>query len=693
MTSYKIGVDVGGTFTDFLLMDDAGGTGIYKVLSTPDDPSIAVLQGLGRMADEAGVSLRAFLASVEIIVHGTTVTTNAVLTGRVAKTGLVTTKGFRDILQMRRGIREETYDNKAKPPEPLVPRWLRRPVHERVTAEGEVHTELDVADVDDAVARFREAGIEAVAVCFMHAYANPRHESRAAEQIAKAMPDAYLSVSSEVLPQVRFYDRVSTTVLNAAVGPILQRYLDSLTKRLDDAGFSGVLLIMQSNGGVTTPGVATKLAASTLLSGPAAAPVAGLVYTEPHGERSFITVDMGGTSFDAALVRDGEPELTTDARIEKHALALPSLEINTIGAGGGSVGWIDEGGLLRMGPASAGADPGPACYGRGGNRPTCSDANLALGYLSADFFAGGGMALDRAAAEAAIESAIAKPLGLDIAQAAFGMFRVMNVNMASGIREITVQKGFDPRDYPLICAGGAGPIHAAMIAEELEIGRILIPRESSIFCAAGMLRSDLKHDYVRSYHTAFDAEGLDQDRFRRAFDEMMREASATLQGEGIAPPRQRFSRALDLRYLGQYHEVRVEVPESELEGPDVPAISERLHQAHNRLYGYDLAADGTGVELVNLRLSATGVTEKPPISREKKSPHDAGSARKGAREVFLPHEGAFGKVDIYDGDALRHGNRIEGPAIVEQVNTTVLLPSGYLLECDEFGSFVMERAG
>jgi N-methylhydantoinase A len=691
MARYKIGIDVGGTFTDFLLMEAGGATEIHKVLSTPDDPSIAVLEGLERMAAARGEAPAAFLGAVEIIVHGTTVTTNAVLTGRVAKTGLVTTKGFRDALQMRRGIREETYDNKAKPPEPLVPRWLRRPVGERVTAEGAVHAPLVVADVEDAATRFLEADVEAVAICFMHAYANPEHEEAAAQCLARALPDAYRSISSAVLPQVRFYDRVSTTVLNAAVGPILERYLTSLTARLDAAGFGGVLLIMQSNGGVTTPGVAAKLAASTLLSGPAAAPVAGLAYSEPHDARSFITVDMGGTSFDAALVRDGEPELTTDARIAKHALALPSLEINTIGAGGGSIGWIDEGGLLRMGPASAGADPGPACYGRGGTLPACSDANLVLGYLSAEFFAGGHMTLDRSAAEAVIAREIADPLGLGVAQAAFGMFRVMNVNMASGIREITVQKGFDPRDFPLICAGGAGPIHAAMIAEELEIGRILIPRESSIFCAAGMLRSDLKHDYVRSYHTPFAAAGLDATRFQDALASMAAEANETLAGEGIAPGARRFAHALDLRYLGQYHEVRVEVPEGELDGPDFAAIARRLHASHNRLYGYDLEADGTEIELVNLRLSATGVTDKPPLAQESRVEADPGTAQKRTRAVFLPHEGEFREVGVYDGDKLRHGNRIEGPAIVEQVNTTVLVPSGYRLDCDALGSFVMER--
>ncbi len=446
---------------------------------------------------------------------------------------------------------------------------------------------------------------------------------------------------------------------------------------------------MQSNGGVTSPEAAAHLAASTLLSGPAAAPVAGLAYGELHGENSFITIDMGGTSFDACLVIDGAPAITTEARIGKLALALPSLEINTIGAGGGSIGWIDEGGLLRMGPASAGARPGPACYGQGGKRPTCSDANLVLGYLNENYFAGGAMTLDRAAAERAIETHLAKPLGFSLAEAAFGMYRIMNVNMASGIREISVQKGYDPRNFPLICAGGAGPVHACMIADELEISRIVIPRESSIFCAAGMLRSDLKHDYIRSYHVEFSKPALDPKRLRQALAAMEDEAAATLEAEIVPARRRRYRYALDLRYFGQYHEVTVEIARKSLEGPDFRAVSSAFHRAHNRLYGYDLEADGQALELVNLRLTAIGGTDKPAIPKEPRQAENPNTALKSRRPVFLPSEMGYADVAVYDGDALRHGNRIAGPAIVEQVNTSLFVPSGFTLECDAYGSFVL----
>ncbi len=684
---YKIGIDVGGTFTDFLLLGDTGETNVYKILSTPEDPSIAVLDGVSRMADERELGLEQFLSQVDIIVHGTTVTTNAVLTGKIAKTGLLTTQGFRDALEMRRGIREETYDNKAKPVEPLVPRWLRRPVSERVTAEGLVHTDIKLSDINDAMHRFQAEGVEAIAICFMHSYANQTNEEKAAAHLTGLMPDIYISRSCDILHQIRFYDRLSTTVLNASVGPILKKYLENLTKRLADARYTNVLLIMQSNGGVTAPQTAMRLAATTLLSGPAAAPVAGLAYSAQHDENSFITVDMGGTSLDAALVREGTPQITTQARIAKHALALPTLDINTIGAGGGSVGWIDEGGLLRMGPQSAGALPGPACYDLGGTMPTCTDANLVLGYLSSKFFAGGEIKLDEKAAAQAIEKHIAEPLGLSIIQAAAGMYRLMNVNMASGIREITVQRGFDPRDIPLVCAGGAGPVHAAKIAEELDMTRIIIPRESSIFCAAGMLWSDFKHDYVRSYHTEWSPEKLLADRLHKALDEMRAQADETLHSEGISSDNRQYDYALDLRYLGQYHEVAVNVKRVQLNEPDFQPISEALHAVHNALYGYDLESDGTAIELVNIRLSAIGETSKPPMTPEDFGGVDPRVALKGKRPVFLPGQNGFADVNVYDGDRLVCGNRILGPAVVEQVNTTVIVPTGYRLVVDTLGSF------
>jgi len=678
----KIGIDVGGTFTDFLLMQAQGRTWVHKELSTPSDPSLAVMQGLAALAERRAVPFERFVRDIGIIVHGTTVTTNAVLTGNAARTGLLATRGFRDALEMRRGVREEMYDNRYHPPPPIVPRSLRLPVTERVDAGGNIVTPLHEADVAAALERFRAEGIEALAICFLHAHANRQNEEAAARLAREALPEAYVSASHEVLPQVRFYERTSTTVLNAGVGPILSRYLRNLTQKLQAARYRGGLLIMQSNGGVASPSRVSRLAAMTLLSGPAAAPAAGLAL----GYKDFISVDMGGTSFDAALVRGGQPAVTTSGSVNRYALALPSMEINTIGAGGGSIAWIDDGGLLRMGPQSAGADPGPACYGRGGTAPTCTDANLVLGYLSADYFAGGRMKLNLEASKTVIRERIARRLGMDMVEAAHGMVQVINVNMASAIREISVQKGYDPREFPLICAGGAGPIHGAAIAAELGIRRIVVPRDASIFCAAGMLRTDLKHDYVRSLAQVL-PQGRDS-RVRALLAEMEREARATLKAEGIAAGAQRLRTSMDLRYLGQYHEVNVDVPSRLLKDSGWKAIANLFHGRHDALYGYALREEGTPVELLNLRLSAIGVTRKPALERELRRSASCVHALKGRRSIYVGER--FAKVPVYDGDRLGHGNRLAGPAIIESVNTTIVAPRGWSAQYDALGNCVLK---
>jgi N-methylhydantoinase A len=486
----RIGIDVGGTFTDFLVVEEGGAARVVKTLSTPDDPSRGLLDGLAEIAGLYGMTLDEAARRIDVIVHGTTVTTNAVLTRSGARTGLVTTPGVRDALEMRRGIREAQYDNRSTNVPPLVPRRLRLAARGRLDCDGREIEEFRGEDVAAAAKEMKRRGVEAVAVCFMNSFANPEHERRAQAVLREEMPDAYLSVSSTLLPAIRFYDRVSTTALNAYVGPKLSRYVDALLEKLARIRFAGVLRVMQSNGGVVAPEIVRERAAMTLLSGPAAGPRAGAWYAGLHGIGDCITVDMGGTSFDAALLRDGRPLFVTEGEVDRLRLALPMLDITTIGAGGGSIGWIDAGGLLRMGPQSAGAMPGPASYGRGGALPTCTDADVVLGYLPPDEFAGGRIRLDVAAARAAIEREVARPLGMTVEQAAVGMARVIDANMASGVRAVSVRRGFDPREFPLVVAGGAGPQHCAAICAELEMPLFLVPRESSVFCAAGMLMSD-----------------------------------------------------------------------------------------------------------------------------------------------------------------------------------------------------------
>jgi N-methylhydantoinase A len=685
--TYKIGIDVGGTFTDFLLTSEDGRSEVYKVLSTPDDPSIGLLNGLDEMAKAKKLPLNDFIRKVSTIVHGTTVTTNAVLTRRGAKTGLLTTKGLRDALEMRRGIREKQYDNRYTNVEPLVPRYLRYPVEERLDYKGDPVVDLKEPDILEAVKLFKKEDIDAVAICFMNSFANPDHETRAANIIKEHLPDAYLTVSSDFLPSIRFYDRISTTVLNSYVGPILKSYLESLTKKLEDIGFKGILLIMQSNGGVISPAFAMDNAAVTLLSGPAAGPVAGIEYTSIQDYNDCITIDMGGTSFDAALIRDKTPLSTTEGEIERLRIALPMLGIVTIGAGGGSIGWVDEGGLLRMGPQSAGSKPGPACYDLGGDLPTCTDADLILGYLDKDFFAGGKIPLDDKKAVTAIKENIADKMNMDAVEAAAGMYRVINVNMATGVREVSVKRGEDPREFPLVVAGGAGPVHACMIALELEIPVMIIPKESSIFCAAGMLMSDLKHNFVRTYANLLDK--IDKNKFKSIFKEMEREASKLLREEHIPENSIQFIYSLDMRYLKQYHELNVAITKEEVENGDITSIAGKFHPEHSRLYGYSLEEEGTPIELINVRLLSIGKTIKPMFLQEELDGEDPKNAFKKKREVWLPLKHAFEEVPVYDGARLRYGNKVEGPAVIEQVNTTTFVTPEYSVLCDKYGSYTM----
>ena len=683
--SYTIGIDVGGTFTDFYLMVAGGSDRIHKTLSTPDDPTEAVMRGLAELADGEGLALKTLLARTIRIVHGTTVTTNAVITGRWAKTGLLATAGFRDALAMRRGIRERLYDNKYTAPKPVVPRRLRLAVRERIDRTGAVLRPIALDDVDRAAGIFASEEVESVAICFLHAYANGIHERAALERLRERLPRVHVAASSDILPELRYYERTSTTVLAAAVGPIFGRYIARLTDRLAESGFGGPLLIMQSNGGVATPERAQANPATTLLSGPAAAPSASLAVLASHGQDSFITIDMGGTSFEASLVRDGAPAVTRGATVNRFAMALPAMDIKTIGAGGGSIGWIDGGGLLRMGPASAGAMPGPACYGFGGTKPTCSDANLLLGYLSAEGFAGGRMTLDADAAREAIERDIAHPLGLDAVTAAAGMYRVMTVGMASAIREVSVERGLDARDFPLVCAGGAGAIHAAAIARELGIVRIVVPRIASVLCAAGMLATDLRRDFVRSLPCPFAAGKTDSDRLRRLAEAMAEDAHAALAGDNVPRDRHRLEFALDLRYAGQYHEVEVPVADSAML-TDIGAMTGAFHQAHDRLYGYALAGEDTPVELVNVRLAAYGVTDK---STPRPVPAGPTPPPKRFRDVRLPDREYFDEVAVRDGESLPAGFRGAGPMIVETPLTTALVPPGFDLELDPFGSLIL----
>ncbi len=683
----RVGVDVGGTFTDFLVVDERGNADIYKTSTTPKDPSIGFFRGLEKAATARGVSLATFLKQVDTVVHGTTITTNATLTGDGAKTGFVTTKGFRDVLNMRRGMKERQFDKYAAPT-PLVPRHLIRVVDERISVEGTVVQPLNEADVRAAAKYFLEQKVEAVAVSFLWSFRNPAHELRVREILEQELPGIYISLSVEILPQIRVYERHSTTALNAYVGPVLTRYLRRLQNELELRRFGGTLLIMQSNGGVMSPEVAQRFASNTLLSGPAGAPMAGVFYGSTHGFRNVITVDMGGTSFDVALVKDAEPSVTTEGVIGEHRIASSILDIHTIGAGGGSIAWVDSGGLLAVGPKSAGAEPGPACYGRGGTLPTVTDAQFVLGYLDPGFFEAGELNFDGEAARKAVEKHIARPLKMDAVQAATGIFDIVNANMAAALGVVSVQRGYDPREFVLIVAGGAGPIHAAPIARELEIPLILIPRASSVFCAAGMLISDLKHDYVRTYARDFDQ--VKPAEVQKLFAEMATDARKILKTEHVKDSSIEIRYSADIRYVGQFNEVDVLVPASgKINKAALAKMAADFHKRHDGLYGYSMG--GASLELINLRITARGRTKKPKQEKFKRKGSSSAHARIGKRRVCF--DGKFREAPVFDGLKLDAGNRIPGPAIVVQPTTTIIVPPDFDLMCDDFQNYLMYGKG
>ncbi len=682
---YKVGIDVGGTFTDFLVTDSQGTTQVYKTPTTPQQPAVGVLQGLQKIAASFERTLSEFLGRIRVIVHGTTITTNAVLTGDGAKTALLTTRGFRDVLNMRRGLRDRQYDSKYGPLLPLVPRAHIYPITERINVEGAVVTPLHEADVRQAIEHIRAQAVEAVAVSYLWSFLNPAHERRTGQLIQDALPEVYVSLSSEVLPQIRAYERHSTTVLNATVGPPLARYLTQLERQLDAAGFAGVLLIMQSNGGVMSPHLTRRFAANTLLSGPAGGPMAGVFYADTYALRDVITVDMGGTSFDVCLIHDRQPVTTTEGEIGGHRLALPVLDIHTVGAGGGSIAWIDAGGLLQVGPKSAGAEPGPVCYGRGGIEPTVTDANLVLGYLCSDGLLGGQMPLDYHGAQRAVTNTIADPLGLSPIEAAEGMYRLVNANMAAALQGVSVERGYDPREFVLVVAGGAGPLHAGMIARELDIPLIVIPQESSVFCAAGMLIADLQHDYVQTFTRAWDA--LVPTEINQTLREIEAQARATLASEGISAEKIQLQPRFDVRYVGQFHEVEVLV-QPPLTTSELAAAAVRFHHLHETLYGY--AMPEAPLEMINLRVKALGLTEKPRRTPSRLGDTDPAGAFKGTRRAYF--SGTPYQVAVYAGEQFACGMALSGPALIEQANTTVLVPPGYRLVCDAYRNYVMHPA-
>jgi N-methylhydantoinase A len=657
---YTIGIDVGGTFTDIVVCSPDGATIIAKAATTPGDQSDGVLDGIARAAAALDLSPGMLLAQASRIVHGTTVATNALLEGKIAPIGLLTTEGHRDVIEMREGLKPERYNLRMAPPAPLVPRRLRLGVRERMRPDGAVEVPLDRGSLNAALDRLAAENVQGVAICFLHAWQNPEHEQAVAIAARQRLQHAYITTSADVLPQIKEFERFSTTVANAAVGPVIEAYLRRLQCRLAEAGFTGTLFVILSHGGVASVDEAVRLAVGTALSGPAGGVAAAVALAREGVARDLITFDMGGTSTDIALVQDGQANLSTGRAVASARIALPALDIVTLGAGGGSIAHLDRSRLLQVGPESAGADPGPACYGQGGTSATVTDANLVLGYLDAANFLGGRRPLDVAAATKAVGQ-LAAALGIETIAAAAGIHRLINTRMVDGVRVATVRRGVDPRGYTLLAFGGAAGLHVGAVAAELGISRVVVPLAASVLSAWGMLNTDLRVELSRSQAQR---SGIDIAALQAAFAAMDREGRERL---GWFDGEVNVRRSADMRYGEQVFEIAVPLDSMDWSSPTLGAeIEAAFHARHAALYTYSLRDQD--VVLVHARASVVG--RLPPAAGVTGVSGPAHAAAKSHRRVHL---GTWMEVPVFDFSALGVGQALAGPAIVESDTTTVLL--------------------
>ncbi len=684
MSNHYVAVDIGGTFTDVVLQNtDTGTLWTTKVPSTPSDHSVAFIQGIQKVQSLGAIDA----GEVARIFHGTTIATNTVIQRTPSKVGLITTSGFKYVLEIGRHDipRRENIYGWEKAPRPVPPNLIFE-VAERIDRTGEILVPMDEDDCRQAARRLRDENVDAVAVCFLYSYANPSHERRVAEILREELPDTLISLSSEVLPQFREFERTVATVLNAYVMPRVSRYLAALDGAARESGLDAPLFIMKSNGGVTSASMASIQAVHTVLSGPVAGVMGALQVAQAAGYPSFISIDVGGTSADICLVKDGSPDVTVERMIGGLPLQLPMLDIVTIGAGGGSIARPTATGGLGVGPESAGADPGPACYRLGGTEPTVTDAHLALGRLPPHLL-GGEMPLDVDAARDAVESGVAKPLGLDTLEAAAGIIEIADNNMAGAIRAVSIGRGHDPKEFALVAFGGAGPLHACSLASLLGIDTIIVPPTPGVLSTYGLLFTDLKNDYVRT----FIQEGaeIDVQAVSDAYRSLEEQAEAWLVEESVPTDQRQRLRSADLRYAHQGWEITVDVPDGDVSEETLSQMTENFHQLHLRLYTYNLPK--TSVELVNVRVSAIGslprhrLAETP--SANGRQPHSPST-----RPVQFARGSEFVDAPVYRRDILLTGMEIEGPAVIEQTDTTTLLWPGFRAKVDRYGNLIIDRS-
>jgi N-methylhydantoinase A/oxoprolinase/acetone carboxylase beta subunit len=677
----QIGVDIGGTFTDIVALDRAGRLTLTKVPSTPKD----LLEGIGAAVTQVLALAGARGADVERFIHGTTVATNAILEQKGAVTAILTTEGFEDVLELGRMKRSRMYDLAMDPEVPtfLAPRRRRFGIRERLDARGQVLVPLDEDGVRRTAQALRDRAVQAVAVCYLFSFVNPAHEQRTREIIAEVAPEISVSLSSEVDPTFREYERLCVTTFDAYLGPVVKRYLAGLADTLGGLGVSGVPLIMRSRGGIVSASLAAQQPVTLFLSGPAGGVIGAAVAAERSGVRDFVSLDMGGTSNDVAMVRDGTPLLVAEGAIGPYPVRTPMVDVNTIGAGGGSIAWIDAAGGLRVGPRSAGADPGPACYGRGGDEATVTDASVVLGYLNPARFAGGALALDGAAAGRAV-AAVGRRLGVDGVTAAAGIHRVVNARMADQIRLVTIKRGYDPRQFSLVVLGGAGPVHGAALAAEMGMAEVLVPEAPGVLAAFGLLAAAIEHHHARTLQARTDAANLDA--VNRCLAELEGAGRRRMREEGVPVDQVRVAYSADMRYVGQAYELEVPiaVPVTREQMPEILAA---FHAVHERVYGY--ARTQQPVELVNFRAVHTFPLPRPVITPAARAAGTLDDARLGERRAYF---GTFRPTAIYERARLPLGARLSGPAIVEQSDTTTVIPPGISALVDDAGNLRLRRA-
>ncbi|PXX37923.1 hydantoinase/oxoprolinase family protein [Aquitalea magnusonii] len=687
---FRLGVDAGGTFTDFVLVEQDGTIRLFKSPSTPEDGTRAIAAGLAQMSEALDRSVSDIVSNCDLCINGTTVALNALIELKGVKVGLICSAGHEDSIEIRLGHKEEGYRYDASYPSApqLVPRHLRRPVAGRILADGSEYAPLDEEAVLAAIEYFREQKVESVAISLLWSVSNAAHEQRVKALVEQHLPGVFVCSGSEVYPQIREYTRTSTTVVNAYLSPVMGRYVNRIDEYFRSLGARSPVRYYQSNGGLAIGNVMKERAVNAINSGPASAPQAGLYLAGPFGIDNVITVDMGGTSFDITLAKGGQTNLNRDIDFLRQRIGVPMIHVETLGAGGGSIARLNDFGMLEVGPHSAGANPGPACYGKGGDQPTVTDANLLLGYLKPDAVLGGSIRLDLPRAQQAIASQVAEPLGISIERAAYGISTLVNLNMANGIRRISIEQGYDPRDFALICAGGATGMHITALAEELGAQQVLVPKFASCLCAFGQVISDVKYNYLASMPMRL-LPGCALEELEARFAEMEARGRHNLMLDGFEPEQIHIRRSVEMRYVGQIHECTVELPGTPLQEGSLATVLAAFHQRHEALFTY--AEPQNPVELVNLECTVSGLVSKPQLPSLPHNPDAVEDAHDGFRPMLFDDSARWVETPVYAGERLAAGCRIVGPAVIEEATTTVVLRPGWQASLHESGTYHLTR--